>query len=86
MSTICVIHDLYLHYWSRRVVRIRDEATRIPAELYSEVAYEDLVCNPKRVLTQLARFVEAEPLEPWLEDFAQKVDPARLVSHFIHRS
>jgi len=74
----------YLQYWLRRVIRIRDEAKRIPDELYTEVAYENLVRHPDDVLRQLALFVEVEAPELWLEDFANRVDPGRLVTHFKH--
>jgi hypothetical protein len=76
----------FIWYWSRRVARIRDEATRIPRAQYLEVSFEHLVAGPSEVLTQLADYVGVDPIESWLEGFSQNVDPRKLVSHFSHRS
>ena len=75
----------FLWYWSRRVARIRDEATRIPSGNYIEVSYENLVANPTEVLTHLADYAGVDPIETWLEGFSRRVDPHKLVSHFSHR-
>jgi hypothetical protein len=74
----------FIRYWSRRVTRIRDEATRIPSGQYLEVSFEDLVSNPNQVLAGLADYAGVDPLQSWLEGFSSNVDQSRVVSHFSH--
>ena len=72
----------FILYWSRRVNRIRDEATRLPQQLYREVAYEELIARPEATLAILAEYVGLEPRGDWLDHFSGKVDPGRLLAHF----
>ena len=67
----------YLDYCCRRVARIRDEATRIPAKHYTEVRYEDLLLNPEKTLRRLAHFVDTPDLASWIHDFVTTIRPER---------
>ena len=71
----------YLLYWRRRVSRIRDEAKRVPAQLYKEIWYEDLLSHPVEKLSELADYVGVEQDKDWLHSFAQRVDASRASAH-----
>jgi len=78
--------DKYLHYWRRRVNRIRDEAKRLPPGHYLELSYEGLLLNPRECIEAAARFVGVEPLDGWMAEIQETVDSGRLNSHFRHLS
>jgi hypothetical protein len=65
----------FFELWRRRLLRIRDEATRLPPGQYMEVDYGDLVASPARVLDRIASFLGL-PVQPgWIDAAAAEVRP-----------
>lgn len=58
----------YVSSWRRRMNRIRDEAKRIPDNLYLECSYDQLLENPEAVLTQIANFSDLSVDNQWLSN------------------
>lgn len=46
-----------IEYWAKTIVRIRQEATLLPASQYMELRYEDLILHPKKTMQQVEGFL-----------------------------
>lgn len=62
----------YIASWRRRMVRIRDEATRLKPDTYLEVNYDQLIQNPEGVLSEVFGFLSI-PLPNDVIHYAQSV-------------
>lgn len=56
----------YTRLWESRLRRIKDEATRLRQGTYLEVAYEDLLADPKQQIARMAAFLEIPATRDWL--------------------
>lgn len=72
--------EAFVDLWSRRLVRIRDEAHRLPRGVYEELRYEDLVDRPESTLRQLCGFVDLRAPGEWLAAAAACVRPGAVAS------
>ncbi|GAB5449586.1 sulfotransferase family protein [Gymnodinialimonas sp.] len=63
----------YSKLWYDRLMRIRDEATRLRPGSYIEVRYEDLQKAPKEELSRIARFADLREDKAWLRKAAGQV-------------
>lgn len=68
----------FVELWYRRLVRIRDEATRLNPGSYLEVRFDDLIASPKATLGELAAFVDLQAPEDWLTEAVALIDVARI--------
>ncbi|MDO6746273.1 sulfotransferase family protein [Gilvimarinus sp. 1_MG-2023] len=67
----------YVSSWRRRIERIRNEATRIPPELYLECSYDQLLADPITVLTNIANFSQLNLDNNWLSTSMDMIRPVR---------
>jgi hypothetical protein len=65
--------ERFVEVWRRRFERIREEAARLAPGSYLEVRFEQLVQEPRAVLTNVARFLELDASAQWLLDAASEV-------------
>jgi hypothetical protein len=65
----------YTRLWESRLRRIMDEATRLRPGAYLEVAYEDLLADPKQQIARVAAFLEVPASVDWLASAADLVHP-----------
>jgi Sulfotransferase family len=66
--------DAYAAYWNYQIiVAYRTFARMNPAQLL-EVRFEDLVADPRQVLTRIAGFFEMPAADGWIEQAARMVD------------
>jgi hypothetical protein len=70
----------YGDLWARRLLRIRDEATRIRRGTYLEVRFERLTARPAESLARICRFLQLEAPDRWMASAAAMVDPALIRS------
>jgi hypothetical protein len=69
--------EAYLEMWARRLMRIRDEATRLRPGSYLELRFEELCERPQDVLRLIAAFVELDAPSRWLATAGAMIDPSR---------
>ena len=72
----------YVQSWRRRLVRIRDEASRLSPNSYLEVRYEHLLEDPSSVLETICKFLNLSPESSWLVDCGSRVRKNRLLADF----
>ncbi|WP_338933227.1 sulfotransferase [Streptomyces netropsis] len=60
--------------WSELVARGVDHLSEVPAPMWTTLAYEDLLDEPRKELTRLADFIGVEPLPQWLEAGSARID------------
>lgn len=65
--------DRFLELWHRRVMRIRDEASRLPEDRVLEVTYESLLADPSGTLTRVDSFLGWNDAASWVHDAAALV-------------
>jgi hypothetical protein len=63
--------------WRRRLVRIRDEASRLRPGTYLELRYEDLVADPEATLLRVCRFLSLDAQGAWFGQAVKVVDRSR---------
>ncbi|GHG74476.1 sulfotransferase [Streptomyces griseocarneus] len=63
--------------WSELVTRGVDHLSQVPAAMRTTLAYEDLLDEPRKELTRLARFIGVEPLPQWLDAASARLDSSR---------
>jgi glycosyltransferase involved in cell wall biosynthesis len=68
----------FLRLWERRLLRIRDEASRLREGSSLEVQFEELCTDPSTVLARITEFVRLPVSGPWLESAARAVDSRRV--------
>ncbi len=62
----------YAKTWNYEYSLLRRQISRLPAERYMEVTYEDLVTRPEPVLKRICNFLEL-PFEPQMLEYDQRV-------------
>lgn len=65
--------DRFLELWHRRVMRIRDEASRLPGDRLLEVPYESLLGDPRGTLARVDSFLGWDDAARWVETSAALV-------------
>lgn len=65
----------FFELWRRRLLRIRDEATRLPGGQYMEIGYDELLTAPKAVLDRVSSFLGLPPRPGWIAEAAAQVQP-----------
>jgi sulfotransferase family protein len=71
----------YIELWYWRLLRIRNEATRLNPGSYLEVKLEDLVKGPEDTLRKIAAFVAVSAPEDWLNEAVNTIDIDRIHCH-----
>ena len=71
----------YVELWYWRLLRIRNEATRLSPGSYLEVKLEDLVKEPEDTLRRIAAFVGVSAPEDWLAEAVDIIDIDRIHCH-----
>ncbi|MDO3383257.1 sulfotransferase family protein [Gilvimarinus algae] len=71
----------YTSSWHRRLKRIRNEASRIPDHQYFECSYDDLLQEPRSILTKVMEFSNLKTDTCWLEVALQMIRPPRQKSY-----
>ena len=71
----------YIELWYWRLLRIRNEATRLSPASYSEIRLEDLIEWPEETLKRVASFVRVSAPEDWLTDAVDIIDTDRIRCH-----
>jgi hypothetical protein len=66
--------------WSRRLRRIRDEASRLPDGVVMELRFEDLVGRPAETLNRVCRFLSLDAPSTWMDEAVGLADPNRMGS------
>jgi len=67
--------------WHDRLLRIRDEATRLTPGSYLELRHEDTLADPAAQLRRVARFVGLAEDPGWLASAGALIDPTRGQRH-----
>ena len=83
----------YAELWYHRLVRARNEATRLKPGTYLEIRHEDILENPSDQMSKLARFVDLDLDRAWLNNTATAIDlrkvkkdaPTGILNHFSDR-
>jgi len=70
--------DEYVQLWSRRLLRIQNEAKRLKIGSYYELRLEDLVTYPDETLRYIAKFTNISCDEFWLVNAISKIDANRI--------
>jgi hypothetical protein len=70
----------FLDLWYWRLLRIRNEATRLAPGTYLEVRFEDLIERPADTLRGIASFVDLPSPDDWLTGATALIDPRRIRS------
>ncbi len=65
--------DRFLELWHRRVMRIRDEASRLPGDRVLEVTYESILGDPCGTLTRVDSFLGWNDAASWTDAAASLV-------------
>lgn len=68
----------YADLWYHRLVRTRDEASRLKPGTYLEVRHEDIIRAPEQEIRRLAEFVGLRQDRTWLSDVGSEIEPRRL--------
>ena len=71
----------FIELWYWRLLRIRDEATRLSPGSYLEVRFEDLIERPKVTLRKIATFVKVSAPENWLTKAVDLIDVDLIHNH-----
>ncbi len=66
--------DDFFELWRRRIVRIRDEATRLPAGRYLELDYDELLRDPKPALARVCSHVGLDAHDEWIDAATAEFD------------
>lgn len=64
--------ELFGRYWSDQIQRGYDALSKIPAENYHAIQFEELVVDPLTVMTEVAQFLEIEQ-GAWIDSAAALV-------------
>ncbi|MEO0342339.1 MAG: sulfotransferase [Pseudomonadota bacterium] len=70
----------FANLWHDRLVRIRDEATRLDAGSYLEVRHEAVLTQPERELARIAEFANLSEDPSWLARVPSFIDPNRCMA------
>lgn len=70
----------FANLWHDRLVRIRDEATRLQPGSYLEVRHEAVLAKPELELTRIAEFAKLSEDPSWLARVPSFVDPNRTMA------
>lgn len=65
-------------FWTKLAVGLMRGLASVPPERVLEFAYEDLLRDPKPILTRIARFLGVAPDSKWLHDASGTVRPLAL--------
>lgn len=68
----------FIDLWYTRLLRIRNEATRLQPGSYLEVRFEDLLAEPEATLASIASFIGSTAPTKWLAEAATLVDGGRV--------
>jgi hypothetical protein len=71
--------------WYQRLQGIMEERRGLPAGLYKEVRFEDLMSHPAQVLDEVASFLGLPASGPWFEAAIKKVEPRKVRSRSSRR-
>jgi hypothetical protein len=72
--------DDYARLWERRLTRIRNEASRLPAESVLEIRFEDLLERPAPTLREICAFTGLAIDPSWESAAAARLDRTRASS------
>jgi hypothetical protein len=72
--------ESFVKLWYWRVIRTRNEATRLEQGTYLEIRYEALVREPAACMAEISSFVGLKAPRSWIEEAVALVDPARASS------
>lgn len=70
--------DAFFELWRRRLLRTRDEATRLPSGTYLEIRYDDLLRHPVAVLDHVADHLRLPGDRDWIEQARAMIDPGNV--------
>jgi hypothetical protein len=73
--------ESYAALWHNRLMRIRDEANRLRPGSYLEVFHEAILADPRAELLRIARHVNIEPDQSWLDASTTMIDRRRGRAH-----
>jgi hypothetical protein len=65
--------DDFFELWRRRLLRIRDEAGRLPPAQYMEVDYDRLLADPRTALDRISGFLELPDEGGWIDTAVDRV-------------
>jgi len=69
--------EVFLEDWNEMVIRGFTSLKKLSADQYGEVAFEDLLADPKRVLGQIADFFDLPSDAAWMDDAASLLTPGK---------
>jgi hypothetical protein len=68
---------LYAQTWSYLIANGAQALTKLPADAWTQLGFEDLLADPDGELTKLAGFLGVPALADWLKACAEHIDPLR---------
>ncbi|MGH0034790.1 MAG: sulfotransferase family protein [Myxococcota bacterium] len=63
----------FFELWRRRLLRIRDEAGRLPPSQYMEIEYDGLLADPRATLDRISSFLGLPVQAGWIDTAAGQV-------------
>ena len=71
----------FLDLWYWRLLRIRNEATRLHPGSYLEIRFDDLIERPEATLKKIAAFVGLSAPADWLTEAVDLIEPNHIRCH-----